>query len=124
MPGLPFVLADKDRIEQFALLARTRGLFRDFDVWNDNQGMTWARRHIGKHCFAVSLLGPGWVFDDYARQARAETLAGAGPPWSKPTPQNAGCNWRKSLPACIWGRSRSACSGPSISGYCRPSSRS
>ena len=44
-------------------------------MWNDNQGMTWARRRIGKHCFAVSLLGPGWVFDDYARQARAETLA-------------------------------------------------
>ena len=75
MPGLPFILADKDRIEQFALLARTRRLFRDFDVWSDAQGITWARRRIGKHCLAVSLQGPGWVFDDYARQARAETLA-------------------------------------------------
>jgi hypothetical protein len=76
MPGLPFVLADKDRIDQFALLARTRQLFRGFDVWNDVQGLTWARRRIGEHCFAVSLLGPGWVFDDYARTARAEELTG------------------------------------------------
>jgi len=75
MPGLPFVLADKDRIDQFALLARTRQLFRDCEVWNDVQGSTWARRRIGEHCFAVSLLGPGWVFDDYAREARAEDLA-------------------------------------------------
>lgn len=74
MPGLPFVLADKDRIDQFALLARTRQLFRDREVWNDALGGTWARRRIGDHCFAVSLLGPGWVFDDYARQARAQTL--------------------------------------------------
>jgi hypothetical protein len=75
MPGLPFVLADKDRIAQFALLARTRQLFRDCEFWNDGQGLTWASRRIGDHCFAVSLLGPGWVFDDYARQARAEDLA-------------------------------------------------
>jgi hypothetical protein len=75
MPGLPFVLADKDRIDQFALLARTRKLFRDREVWNDAQGGTWARWRIGDHCFAVSLLGPGWVFDDYARQARAHALA-------------------------------------------------
>lgn len=75
MPGLPFVLADKDRIDQFALLARTRRLFQECDVWNDAQGLTWARRRIGDHCFAVSLLGPGWVFDDYAREARAQELA-------------------------------------------------
>ena len=30
MSGLPFVLADKDRIEQFALLARTRRVISGF----------------------------------------------------------------------------------------------
>ena len=74
MPGLPFVLADKDRIDQFALLARTRQLFRHCEVWSDFQGLSWARRRIGEHCFAVSLLGPGWVFDEYAREALAEDL--------------------------------------------------
>ena len=72
---VPFVLADRDRVEQFALLSRIRGLFRGFEVWTDFQGVVWARKRVGRHCFAVSLLGPGWTFDPYARQRRAEILA-------------------------------------------------
>ena len=75
MFAVPFVLADRVRIEQFALLSRTRGLFREFEVWTDFQGIVWARKHVGSHCFAVSMLGPGWAFDPYGRQRRAEDLA-------------------------------------------------
>lgn len=74
MFGVPFVLADQDRTEQFALLARTRRLFRGFEVWTDAQGTTWARKRVGRHCFGISLLGPGWVFDPHAQQRRAEAL--------------------------------------------------
>ena len=68
---IPFVLVDRDRMEQFALLSRTRGLFREFKVWTDFRGVVWARRRVGGHCFAVSMLGPGWVFDAYAQERRA-----------------------------------------------------
>ena len=71
----PFVLADRDRMEQFALLSRKRGLFRGFEIWTDYRGVVWARKRVGKHCFAVSMLGPGWAFDPYARERRAEDLA-------------------------------------------------
>ena len=74
MFGVPFVLADQDRTEQFALLARTRRLFRGFEVWTDAGGITWARKRVGRHCFGISLLGPGWVFDPHAQQRRAEAL--------------------------------------------------
>lgn len=75
MSGPPFILADRDRAEQFALLANTRGLHRTFDVWTDAHGVVWARRLIAGHWFAVSLLGPGWAFDPYAQQRRAEDLS-------------------------------------------------
>ena len=74
MSANPFVLADQDRAEQFALLSRKRGLLRRFEVWEDFRGDVWARKRFERHCFAVSLLGPGWVFDPYAQERRAEDL--------------------------------------------------
>ncbi len=75
MFAVPFVIADRDRVEQFALLSQTRGLLRGFEVWTDFQGVVWARKHVGSHCFAVSMLGPGWAFDPSGRQRHAEDLA-------------------------------------------------
>ncbi|NQU26417.1 MAG: bifunctional DNA primase/polymerase [Candidatus Nealsonbacteria bacterium] len=75
MSGEPFVLADQDRVEQFAVVARGHRILRGFEIWQDAHGVVWARKRVGDHCFAVSLLGPGWTFDPYARQRRAEILA-------------------------------------------------
>ncbi len=71
----PFVLADQDRVEQFAALARGNRILGGFEVWQDAHDVVWARKRVGDHCFAVSLLGPGWTFDPYAQQRRAENLA-------------------------------------------------
>src|SRR5262245_23657118 len=75
MPGYPLVLADQERLEQFALLGNTRRLFQDHMTWKDILGVPWAGNRVGGHCFAVTWLGPGWIFDAYACQQRAEDLA-------------------------------------------------
>ncbi len=75
MSANPFILADQDRVEQFAVAVRSRGLFRQFEQWTDSRGVVWAGKRAEGHCFAVSLLGPGWVFDPYAAERRAEDLA-------------------------------------------------
>jgi len=75
MSSHAFVLADQDRVEQLALVARSRGLLRGFELHIDAQGVVWARKRADGHCFAVSMLGPGWVFDPYACERRADDLA-------------------------------------------------
>jgi hypothetical protein len=75
MDGHPFILADAVRARQFALLGRTVRLFRGYTIHADEKGIRWALKEVDGHGFAVTWLGPGWVFDDYARQRRAENLA-------------------------------------------------
>lgn len=75
MSSNAFILADRDRLEQFAVIARGNRLFRGFEVWHDADGTAWARRRVGRHCIAVCLLGPSWVFDPHAQARWAEDLA-------------------------------------------------
>ena len=51
------VLADADRLEQFQLLGRTRGLFTDFTSWQDPTGWLWAVRTWQGHAFALTWAG-------------------------------------------------------------------
>src|SRR4051794_18709427 len=71
----PFILIDRVRAEQFALLGRTRRLFLDHQVWTDSQGIPWAGARCKEMGFAVTCLGPGWVFDQYACDRKPEKLA-------------------------------------------------
>jgi hypothetical protein len=75
MFGYPFILADRDRAEQYALLSSTQKLFHDFEVWQDEHGIVWARKRQGRHCFAVTMLGPNWVFNTHLQQQWADDLA-------------------------------------------------
>jgi hypothetical protein len=73
--GTIIALADKARLEQFALLGRTRRLFRGWAPGEDGDGVSWATQSLGPHQFAVTWLGPGWVFDAYAGRQWAQDLA-------------------------------------------------
>ena len=73
----PFVLMDADRAEQFRLLGCTSRLFLGYEIWIDPLGIVWGTKRVGGHCFAVSLLGPSWVFDRYGRERRAQKFAEA-----------------------------------------------
>jgi hypothetical protein len=82
----PFVLVDQTRAEQFALLGQARRLFARFEVWADGGGTPWAVLRIGAHAFAVTSLGPAWVFDPYAARRQAEALAAARDKVARATP--------------------------------------
>src|SRR4051794_2761983 len=75
MEDHPLILADRVRREQFALLGYACRPFQGHELWTDPQGVPWAVTRVGGHAFAVTWLGPGWVFDPYSRQRRAEDLA-------------------------------------------------
>ena len=75
MFGYPFVLADPLRVEQYAILSSTPNLFRDFEVWQDEHGIVWARKRHGRHCFAVTMLGPNWVFNTHLQRKWEDDLA-------------------------------------------------
>jgi hypothetical protein len=73
--GAIIALADKARLEQFALLGRTHSLFHGWAPAQDGDGVSWATQSLGPHQFAVTWLGPGWVFDAYAGRQWAQDLA-------------------------------------------------
>jgi hypothetical protein len=75
MESSSFVLVDRMRAEQFALLGSMRRFLRDHEVWVDDHGIAWARKRVGTVGFAVTWLGTGWIFDPHARQHRAERFA-------------------------------------------------
>ena len=75
MLGSPLVLADQARAEQFGLLGSVPRLFNGFTTWLDADGVPWAGRRCKDHGFGFTWLGPGWVFDSYARKLRADKLA-------------------------------------------------
>jgi hypothetical protein len=81
-----FVLVDRARAEQFALLGTGLRLPSGSDPWTAPDGITWAVRRHGSHVFGVTWLGPGWVFDPYAARQRAETLAAARERMARATP--------------------------------------
>jgi transcriptional regulator with XRE-family HTH domain len=70
----PLVLADRLRAEQFHLLGRTRRLFGNYSMVQDANGVAWAIRKIAGHCFGLTWLGSGWVFDPYAQGQWAADL--------------------------------------------------
>lgn len=74
MAGFSLALADVERAEQFLLLGRTRRLFDGFTVHADRDGNAWGAKSIGRHTFAFTWLGPGWVFDAAGRERWAKTL--------------------------------------------------
>lgn len=88
-----FVLADRDRPEQFAFLGETRGLFRARGarkVWKDPAGIAWVVRRAGRHAIAATWFGPGWVFDSYARKQRADNYAARRKAMQRATPTEHG----------------------------------
>jgi hypothetical protein len=74
MPGLPLLLADASRAEQFLLLGRSPRLFGGYLLHTDGDGIVWATQTIAEQGFAFTWLGPGWVFDPSAQERRAEDL--------------------------------------------------
>jgi hypothetical protein len=74
MPGPPLLLADADRGEQFLLVGRSRRLLDGYFLYTDEDGIVWATKTAGGYGFAVTQLGPGWVFDPFAQQRRPEDL--------------------------------------------------
>jgi hypothetical protein len=74
MASRPFILVDRARAEQFALLGGVNRFFARFLVETDEEGVAWAVTRKGNHVFACTSLGPGWVFDRYAADQRAEEL--------------------------------------------------
>jgi len=69
MARTPFVLADRARLQQFALLGRARRLFQAANQirWTDEDGVPWVGVRLDGHGFAVCRLGQGWVFDPFLR---------------------------------------------------------
>jgi hypothetical protein len=74
MTGLPLLLADAGRAEQFLLLGHSRKLFGGYSLHTDAAGLVWATKAVAGHTFAATWLGPGWVFDPAAQQRRVEDL--------------------------------------------------
>src|SRR5690242_8199597 len=74
MGGHPLVLADVARARQFLMLGHGHKLFTNPSVWRDADGVPWLGQRLGGHGLAVTALGPGWVFDPYARQRKAAAL--------------------------------------------------
>jgi hypothetical protein len=74
MHGPPLVLADASRAEQFLLLGRSRGLLDAYAPRKDGDGIVWGIKTVAGHGFAFTWLGPGWAFDHFARQRRADDL--------------------------------------------------
>jgi hypothetical protein len=74
MPGPPLLLADAYRAEQFLLIGRSRKLLDGYALYADGDGVVWATKTVAGHDFAVTWLGPGWVFDPFAQQRRSEDL--------------------------------------------------
>ncbi len=75
MSSLPLILCDQRRLEQFHLLGRCCRPFEGYTTWTDGEGIPWAGKRVNGHCLAVTWLGPGWVFDDYARTQYGEAFA-------------------------------------------------
>ena len=62
-------LADRARVDQFALIGSARSsrhLFADYQTWTDSDGVAWAGKRLDGHCLAFTWLGPGWSFDPHA----------------------------------------------------------
>ena len=66
-------LIDPERARQFAAAGR-RTLFRSWEAVTGADGLAWAVARHGDLAFAVTWLGPGWVFDPAARDARADAF--------------------------------------------------
>src|SRR5581483_5473885 len=71
----PFVLADRDRLQLFSALGRSRRLFDRARTWVDDKGTAWIGTEAGTVGVGLTWLGPGWVFDDQARADRASDYA-------------------------------------------------
>ena len=61
--------------ELFSMLARSRGRLRTWSRRTDAQKLPWAATRFGGLEVAVTSLGPGWVFDAFAREQRTEEYA-------------------------------------------------
>lgn len=75
MDHLPCVLADQDRLELFSVLGQSHRLFRDAEVWTDDNGVGWTGVRLNGIGIGLTWLGPGWVFDPQAREDRSADYA-------------------------------------------------
>jgi transcriptional regulator with XRE-family HTH domain len=90
MAGLPLLLADKARARQFALIGQTRRLLRDGKPKQLRNRLPWVVRCKDGYAFAATSLGPGWVFDPYARKQRSAELKVSRKKWREATPAQHG----------------------------------
>jgi hypothetical protein len=74
MSGRPLILADANRAEEFLLLGRSRRLWEGFRIHTNADGTVWATTGRDSHVFAVTWLGPGWVFETAAPERWAQEL--------------------------------------------------
>lgn len=70
----PFVIADSARVEQLLHLGASRRPLDPCKAWGDRSGLPWCGGHVGRNWFAISGLGPGWVFDAHAQTRRKDEL--------------------------------------------------
>ena len=70
----PLMLADVARVEQLLHIGNSRQLLDPRTVWRDTSSIPWCGRRVGCHWFAISGLGPGWVFDGDAQSRRSQDL--------------------------------------------------
>src|SRR5262245_38323390 len=71
------LLADENRYRQFGMIGRIRGLFGTEKRirWTDSNGIAWLGVQHSGLGFAVSAMGPGWMFDPFLRHRQAEKVA-------------------------------------------------
>jgi hypothetical protein len=74
VPGLPLILADANRADQFLLIGRSRKLLDGYSIQNDAEGIVWATKTVAGHGFVFTWLGPSWVFDPVAQKRQAEDV--------------------------------------------------
>jgi hypothetical protein len=72
MTAHPLVLADRHRLEAFAMLARPRSLQHQTHVWVDEDGTPWIAANGKSVAIGLTTLGAGWVWDTEARQQRKQ----------------------------------------------------
>jgi hypothetical protein len=116
MPGLPFVLADKDRIDQFTLLARTRQLFRGLTCGTMPKVLPGPGGASESTALPLVCWGPAGSSTIMRVEFASRSWRGVKARSNRQILRHDDDNWQKSSPAFSSGRSPNGCCGPSISG--------
>lgn len=75
MSTSPSILVDRNRSEQLRWLVRSPIFSGGLQSWFDGERVPWVGKFSHGHWFAVSGLGPSWVFDPFGQSRRTTMLA-------------------------------------------------